>query len=232
MRNLIKTEYQKLQQELELAEAARFKKDMEYERVSNSTCPRCRSKDVIHKSRRIKGEIHGKGSGRWGLFGSGYYNSSIDGEIDTEPVNNCNKCGHQWNILDVDFTSDNDILEDELHHFYHYFDTKSITFDPHNPAEEFNSLEDKIKDHQKQHWQEKSWLRNFSPETIRWAVRNHSFDYDWYKEIATWPDEKFYEWGWPKPPTPVPVHREYKQDNTALWIVIIGVLILIAAIFS
>lgn len=79
----------------------------------NSTCPRCGSKNVVHKVVRTKGEIHGTGSsGSYGsiggsLFGfagsvSSYGHSSIDGEIDTLQINRCKDCEEEWNIEELD----------------------------------------------------------------------------------------------------------------------------------
>lgn len=79
----------------------------------NSTCPRCGSKNVVHKVVRTKGEIHGKGNGgSYGSIGgsllgfagsvSSDWHSSIDGEIDTLQVNRCKDCEEEWNIEELD----------------------------------------------------------------------------------------------------------------------------------
>lgn len=54
----------------------------------DTKCPHCKStKNIVDKIQRVNGEI--KGSFR---MGSG----SVYGSIDTEGVNHCNSCGHQW----------------------------------------------------------------------------------------------------------------------------------------
>lgn len=79
----------------------------------NSTCPRCGSKNVVHKVVRTKGEIHGTGSSSsYGSIGgsllgfagsvSSYGHSSIDGEIDTLQINRCKDCEEEWNIEELE----------------------------------------------------------------------------------------------------------------------------------
>lgn len=128
----------------------------------NSTCPKCGSKNVVHKVVRGKGEIHGNGSSSLsgsfdgGLFsiggsiyGSGH--SKIDGEFDTYPVNRCKDCEHEWNVEEPNYSKTTD---DFSHYssiapgyFYNrideYFD---LSFDPYDEKEPFNSLEEKQQD--------------------------------------------------------------------------------------
>ena len=74
-------------------------------------CPNCCSKDIVHKFKRQKGEIHGSIDGEsysshsGFLFGSssyqsGYINGNIDGNLDTLKVNKCNHCGNEWEIME------------------------------------------------------------------------------------------------------------------------------------
>ena len=77
----------------------------------NSVCPNCFSKDIVHKFKRQKGEMHGSIDGEsysyhsGFLFGSssyqsGYVNGKIDGNLDTLKVNKCNHCGNEWEIME------------------------------------------------------------------------------------------------------------------------------------
>ena len=71
----------------------------------NSICPRCGGGEVINKFVRIKGDLSGSSggyvSGSGGLLGgyiSGHSSGHIEGHLDTQKVNECSKCGHQWEI--------------------------------------------------------------------------------------------------------------------------------------
>ena len=128
----------------------------------NSVCPKCGSKNVVHKVVRGKGDIHGSGSSSLsgsisgGLFGvgGGIYGSGrsrVDGKYDTYPVNKCKDCEHEWNVEESEHYSTTD---DFSHYnsiapgyFYrrieNYFD---LEYDPYDEKEQFNSLEEKQQD--------------------------------------------------------------------------------------
>ena len=98
--------------------SAEYEKEMESVKIHNdlakkhnSICPNCCSKDIVHKFKRQKGEIHGSIDGEnysshsGFLFGgssyqSGYVNGKIDGNLDTLKVNKCNHCGNEWEIME------------------------------------------------------------------------------------------------------------------------------------
>src|SRR5690554_6144906 len=64
--------------------------DEEYERKEryNGKCPNCGSdKDIVDKMQRV----HGKTRGSFHVLGGSVY-----GWVDTDGVNHCNACGHQW----------------------------------------------------------------------------------------------------------------------------------------
>lgn len=126
----------------------------------NSTCPKCGSKNVVHKVVRTKGEIHGTGSsGSYGsiggsLFGfagsiSSYGHSSIDGELDTLQVNRCKDCEEEWNIeeLDEDYGSVTNAFSNYdsfkpgflFRRIEEYYEMK---YDPYDVKNECNSLEE------------------------------------------------------------------------------------------
>ena len=94
----------------------------------NSTCPKCGSKNVVHK------------------VVSGH--SKIDGEFDTYPVNRCKDCEHEWNVeepyhysTDDDFSKYGTISPAYLYRrIDEYYEMK---FDPTDIKEEYNSLEEK-----------------------------------------------------------------------------------------
>lgn len=82
----------------------------------NEECPRCRSKDVVDKIARSQG--HGEVRGDFSLgFGSvhGYSN------MDTDGVNNCNKCGHQWKKYERHYKSETSIIKDWVQCVEYFF---------------------------------------------------------------------------------------------------------------
>lgn len=125
----------------------------------NSICPKCGSKNVVHKVVRSKGEIHGSGSssisGSFGggllsiggsMYGSGH--SKIDGEFDTYPVNRCKNCENEWNVKEFkrieatnDFSHYSSISPGYLYRrIEEYYEMK---YDPKDVKEECNSLDEK-----------------------------------------------------------------------------------------
>jgi len=85
-------------------------------RSLNDSCPRCRSMDIVDKIARVQG--HGEVHGDFSLgFGSvrGYSNT------DTNGVNNCNKCGHQWKKYERNYQSRDSILKDWARYVEYFF---------------------------------------------------------------------------------------------------------------
>lgn len=77
--------------------------DYNSEKRHNNTCPKCYSnKNIVDKIQRTNGNINGSFSS----FGGGY----IGGSIDTDSVNHCNSCGHQWKKYKSKYYSDEDIV--------------------------------------------------------------------------------------------------------------------------
>jgi hypothetical protein len=118
----------------------------------NATCPMCHSSNVVHKVVRTKGEVHGRGSSHsfssGGLFN--HYSSScsdlqLDGSLDTLPVNKCNDCGHEWNIMKAErresFDPFSSIHSDWVFHAINKY--IELDFDPYDKTEQYNSLEEK-----------------------------------------------------------------------------------------
>ena len=138
---------------------AKYKLELEEAERINSTCPKCGSKNVVHKVVRGKGEIHGSGtSSVSGSFGGGLFgvggsiygggSSHIDGEFDTYPVNRCKDCENEWNVEEVDGPS-------YYGHAFSTYESFSPTFlfrrveeyydmkyDPYDVKNKFNSLEE------------------------------------------------------------------------------------------
>ena len=138
---------------------AEYKLELEAAERINSTCPKCGSKNVVHKVVRGKGEIHGSGtssiSGSFGggLLGVGGHicgggSSHIDGEFDTYPVNRCKDCENEWNVEEVDGPSYYGNAFSTYESFSptflfrrveEYYDMK---YDPYDVKNKFSSLEE------------------------------------------------------------------------------------------
>ena len=73
-----------------------YRKDAE---KRNNTCPKCGGTEVVHKIART----HGSGSVSGGGFLS-FNHVSGSSKMDTDPVNHCNGCGHQWKKVSGDFS--------------------------------------------------------------------------------------------------------------------------------
>lgn len=152
-KELLRQEYQKF------TDAFNKKVGKEYAEIAkqvakgNSVCPKCNSENVNNRIKRTEGEIKGRISeyGSSSIFGGSYSSSGyISGKIDTEPVNKCNDCKHEWKILEMYspmISSLNDVYTRltqcmyRIHKEYH-----EIKFDPNDLSEKFSSLEEKKKD--------------------------------------------------------------------------------------
>jgi hypothetical protein len=120
---------------------------------SNQKCPKCGSTKVVDKISRIQGEINGSSSGSGSSFlGCGSWSSSgsIRGEMDTNEINKCKDCEHEWkkvkysgsswvsDKIDANFGWITKFLED-------YYKIENSTFDKNDIKEAYSSKEEKIK---------------------------------------------------------------------------------------
>lgn len=118
----------------------------------NSICPKCKSKNVVHRITRLQGEVHGSGSSNSSsshfLFASSSSHSSrfrVDGSMDTLPVNKCKDCGHEWCITEAHFPETNNAFTGGDAWLF-YEDIKQyleLEYDPYDKTETCNSLEEK-----------------------------------------------------------------------------------------
>jgi hypothetical protein len=216
-KNEIKKQYAKLDGIIKSKQKEYWNIEWERHEKTRSTCPSCQSKNVTSDFKNVNGKIDGSMSGSWGLFG-GSMSGSVHGKIDTDKTFTCEKCKHTWKPYEIDYLSDSDILESELWDFYKYIDDidDKEVFDKNDPSEKYNSLEEKQKAYiartEKEYNPKEHWLREFFPDTIRWAVKNSWFKYDFYKKIADWDDKKFARWGFTMPP------REATKQWWEFWI--------------
>ena len=67
--------------------------------------------------------------------------------MDTNEVNKCNSCQHEWKVKDWDYVSSKDMFEDVVSNIYYYFyrieEAKNVKFDSSDLSEKFNSFEEK-----------------------------------------------------------------------------------------
>jgi hypothetical protein len=84
-----------------------YKEQKENQRTHDSRCPKCRAdKDkIVDKIAKTSGK--GKVDGSFYL-GFGSISGSMD--IDTDSVNHCNVCGHEWEKFKTKYVSKTDIL--------------------------------------------------------------------------------------------------------------------------
>lgn len=112
----------------------------------NSRCPKCLSNHVNDRVQRIQGAFSGSISGSSSLFGGSIYGSS-SGKIDTNEVNKCNDCGHEWKKHDYKFSYETDEFQTQLKNvvwwFTKYVELVDCEYDPLDINEKFNSLEEK-----------------------------------------------------------------------------------------
>lgn len=120
----------------------------------NRTCPSCKSKNVNQRIKRQQGELKGEsfGSGEgFGILTLNYSKSSsygyINGKTDTNPVNKCNDCNHEWKPHKSEITWAGKIIINhvgwtvDMLNMYH--DAYNCKFDPLDVKEEYESLEEK-----------------------------------------------------------------------------------------
>ena len=126
------------------------KEDKERLDKMNSVCPSCKSTNVNDRIKRIEGGINGSinGFGSSSLFGgSSYLSGSINGKIDTNEVNKCNDCQHEWKKFKKTYISLEDVLNPHINRVYYTlidsYEAKNCKFDPMDINEPYNSLEEK-----------------------------------------------------------------------------------------
>lgn len=136
-----------------------YEKELKEVEERNSTCPKCGSKNVVHKVKRTKGEIHGEGhTSSYGSIGGSLFglagslcstgHSKIDGELDTLQINRCKDCEEEWNIEEVEAPSYYGYAFSQYDSFAPGFlfrrlkDYFKLKYDPYDVKNKCNSLEE------------------------------------------------------------------------------------------
>lgn len=113
----------------------------------NSTCPLCKSKEVVNKIHRTQGDIEGN-SILFGSYNSYYGSGKIDGKLDTNEIKHCNDCGNEWKPKESPKMHSNwDTINIMTYHLVDsILEIAMATYDNRSIKEPYNSLEEKKED--------------------------------------------------------------------------------------
>lgn len=104
----IKEEFQILKKRAEADSDKINETNKWWDSKTNDKCPKCGSKHVNERIKRLQGEFSGyiEGSMDGGFLrgSSGYISGQSHGSIDTNEVNKCNDCQHEWKKAKSDYT--------------------------------------------------------------------------------------------------------------------------------
>lgn len=122
----------------------------EIDKRYNTICPNCRGVNVNDRIKRqqgsIEGSIHGSGSS-FLFFGSSSISGSVHGSLDTNEVNKCNDCGHEWKKTNRTYTYCSDVYEKMCRFVIGLCsmkrDINNCNYDPLDVNEKYNSKEEK-----------------------------------------------------------------------------------------
>lgn len=178
---------------------------------SNGTCPKCGSTKVVNSIKRAKGEMHGSGSSYSSSFLFSHHSSnnfSVDGKLDTYPVNKCSECGNEWNVTETLYPTDWNpysaysslapmrMCDNTVKYL-------NIKWDPNDRTEEFGSLEEKKEDFLSKS-QSSYWLEDYKKaprEALEYAAYNYmeynSYDDDVMKVFKPKDDDDEYTYTFP-----------------------------------
>jgi hypothetical protein len=137
--NIIKEKAEKLSNEIYQLNQNKIDKN-------NSVCPSCSSKYINDRIKRIQGSIEGGMSGG-GSFICSSVSGYISGKIDTNEINKCNDCGHEWKKRKNNYQGVDKYIENKIDYVDYYLmgysELKHCKFNLHDLDEKYNSLEEK-----------------------------------------------------------------------------------------
>lgn len=146
----LKKELKAIEEKFSVIADKKRRENREKVEKENSVCPKCKSTNVNDRIKRHQGSIDGKfeGSGWNALtFGSSYSYGRIKGEFDTNEVNKCNDCEHEWKKTTAENVSTDDVIQSEINSIFwllkDYKEAREVTFDALDVKEEYNSFEEK-----------------------------------------------------------------------------------------
>lgn len=193
---ILKAQYKKLKDKAAAESNADNKRREEDKHKHDDVCPKCQSTDVNDRIKRFEGNIDGKSSGSsWSALSFGESQSSgyIKGKFDTNEVNKCNSCQHEWKkFKGALYTGSYEIIEQNLRFLnsfiYAIKKVKNVKWDKFDLKETHKSLEEKQADELKK--AKNSWTRKaiedfwseFSTEVIIQAAKDSSWHRDTFFE--------------------------------------------------
>ena len=111
--NTLVDETELIKQRCEEIASQEYKEQKENQKAHDKRCPLCRAEkdQIVDKIEQVEGKGSVDGSF---YLGFGSVNGSM--EIDTNPVNHCNVCGHEWKKFKTKYVSKTDILRVTLNY--------------------------------------------------------------------------------------------------------------------
>jgi hypothetical protein len=172
----LKSELKRIDEKCSTIGSENYKRTSAEEMERNSTCPKCKSKNVNDRIKRQQGEIKGdfEGSG-WSMltFGSSHSSGRIRGKMDTNEVNKCNDCQHEWKKHKATHTWSGDVLKNEIESVRSlldkYYEAENCKFDALDLEEKYSSLEEKknaLTKSAKEYWLHSSVKRFWEGTTL------------------------------------------------------------------
>lgn len=183
----LKEQYQKFEEIFSKKASEKNDSNRNSVRESNSVCPKCNSTNVNNRIKRIQGSLDGEVSGSSFLLAGSLY-GSVHGSLDTNEVNKCNSCQHEWKVKNCDYVNSKDMFEDAVSSVYFYFyrikEAKNVKFDSNDLSEKFNSLEEK-RDYELNKALNDTWRidsikqtwKDYSIELFEYVFEKHHKDY-------------------------------------------------------
>ena len=199
-RETVKSEYEAIKLKIDAANEKTRNSRYEYAKLANDKCPHCKSTNVNERIKRIQGSLKGSSSGSYSLFGgssSGY----ISGSLDTNEVNKCNDCQHEWKITsshEYHFISLYDVVErlNRTMEKIQKIINGDVKWDPNDLDEKCTSKEEKIQQELAYYLSPKNYitgdvfefLSGSSLETINYLVESQLTPYPTINEgkIKEW----------------------------------------------
>jgi len=198
----IKIEVELVNEKVDKITRERYNTEKERSRVSNTICPICSSKNVNDRIKRqqgeLKGDFHGEG---WSAltFGSSSSHGKIRGKMDTNEVNKCNDCEHEWKKRDATFTSNKEVINSELRQVTYllgeYYKADNFKFNALDIEEKYSSHAEKksalLNEAKKGTWARsvQNFWSGISLETLDYIARKNLSPYD-VRDFEKYYDEK------------------------------------------
>ena len=118
----LEDEYKQMTRELSDFTSENYKKESEEIQSRNERpCDVCKHPNFINKFRDVQGEVHGRISGSFSLFGGGV-SGYVDGNTRTLPVLCCRECGNERQIEILNYKGQERIYKNQ----FSWFNTEDL----------------------------------------------------------------------------------------------------------